>query len=988
MKYRELGPHLNILQLNTEGISQSKSECLAQLAVENKIDVILVQETHVNSEIELGRRGLINGFKLAGALYHEKYGSATYIRDTILNSKFISSSTSNNIHTIIVDVGGLKILNLYKPPNISWPNPPIELLEKPALYAGDFNSHHTAWGYRTNDDNGEKIFNWSISQNLHLIFDAKDQCSFHSARHNQGYNPDIGFVSEGNLGNPITVKKKVLKKFPRSQHKPILLEIGLRINLIDSIQKPRWNFQKASWTDFSKKLDANIRWISPEVSNYERFIKIVKSTAKKTIPRGYRKEYIPGWTNESTQLYEQYKNNNDNDVADELIHSLDSGRREKWKKTVENMNFTHSSRKAWSVIRKLGTAAFPNKIDPGINPNLIATRIIQLSKVPVENAIKRDLRKKLKRRKNQCRAATEYSHDFSVLEVTDALKSLKSGKAAGFDGMYNEFLLNAGPRTRLWLSKFFSKMLSTGNIPSLFQKSKVIAILKPGKANDCPENFRPISLLSVCYKLLERLIFNRISPTIDATIPPEQAGFRPERDCCDQVMALTTHIEIGFQKKLKTGITLLDLSAAYDTVWKHGLLLKFLDIIPCLTLCKLINSMLSNRELTVFVGEKYSRPRILNNGLPQGSVLAPLLFTLYLHDMPATQSRKFIYADDIAIAFQSTKFKQIEETLTSDSIILNNYFKKWRLRPNPNKTEVSCFHLNNGLANETLNVYFDGTLLNHNPLPKYLGVTLDRSLTYHQHLNNVAAKIKCRINIVQKLAGTSWGADFSTLRTSSLALVYSVAEYCAPVFVNSHHVNVIDTLLNRNMRIISGTVRSTPLRWLPVLSHIAPPEIRRKSFLHREWQKIKNKSPILPIAEECFHIPHKRLPSRKPIYESYSIEDYSIVEEWKNIWNQTPMVYNHQLILDPTKQVTGSNLSRKQWSKLNRLRTGQGRCASCLYLWNFIPSPSCDCGEEEQTMLHITDSCPLRSYEGGIHKINCLDEESALRWLEELNLDL
>lgn len=92
--------------------------------------------------------------------------------------------------------------------------------------------------------------------------------------------------------------------------------------------------------------------------------------------------------------------------------------------------------------------------------------------------------------------------------------------------------------------------------------------------------------------------------------------------------------------------------------------------------------------------------------------------------------------------------------------------------------------------------------------------------------------------------------------------------------------------------------------------------------------------------------------------------------------------------MDPTEKVSGYNLPRKLWSKLNRLRTGQGRCASCLFLWNFISSPACDCGEDQQTMIHISDHCPIRSFNGGITELNRLELESAFSWLENLDLDL
>src|SRR5436190_788387 len=254
--------------------------------------------------------------------------------------------------------------------------------------------------------------------------------------------------------------------------------------------------------------------------------------------------------------------------------------------------------------------------------------------------------------------------------------------------------------------------------------------------------------------------------------------------------------------------------------------------------------------------------------------------------MLATQSRKCIYADDIALAFQDEEFEETEQVLTSDLAILSDYFKTWKLQPNPAKTEVSLFHLNNRLANYKLNISFDGTPLTDNKFPKYLGVTLDRSLTYRTHIKKTAAKVSARANIVQKLAGTFWGANAKVLRTSSLSLVYSAAEYCAPVWLNSAHVREIDVRLNSVMRrTISGTLMATPSPWLPVLCNIPPPTIRRKVALSKEYSKIvANHS--LPIHQD-FPPPRSRLKSRKPplrLASQLCAEEYSPDAAWTAKW--------------------------------------------------------------------------------------------------------
>jgi Reverse transcriptase (RNA-dependent DNA polymerase) len=158
------------------------------------------------------------------------------------------------------------------------------------------------------------------------------------------------------------------------------------------------------------------------------------------------------------------------------------------------------------------------------------------------------------------------------------------------------------------------------------------------------------------------------------------------------VLTLTPHIEAGFQRKLKTGAVFIDLTAAYETVWGEGLMLKFIQVIPCARLAKLMNSMLSNRYFLLFFGDKSSRWRRINNGLPQGSVLAPILFDL--SEIPCTMSKQFQYADDVVLTYQSNSIPECEENLEVDLETMNGYSRRWRLQPNPTKTELCVFHLN------------------------------------------------------------------------------------------------------------------------------------------------------------------------------------------------------------------------------------------------------------------------------------------------------
>jgi len=174
----------------------------------------------------------------------------------------------------------------------------------------------------------------------------------------------------------------------------------------------------------------------------------------------------------------------------------------------------------------------------------------------------------------------------------------------------------------------------------------------------------------------------------------------------------------------------------------------------------------------------------------------------------------------------------------------------------------------------------NGKRIRHKHQPVYIGVTVDRSLTFRSHMVKTAAKVQTRNNLITKLAGSTWGPSVRTLRTAALALCFSVAEYCAPVWCRSTHTKLVDIQLNSVMRTVSGSLTSTPVPWLSVLSNIAPASIRRMSASVKAMDKIRH-HPNLPVFDDLIALPEARLPSRSPIWSTVLQPDWSIDEAWK-----------------------------------------------------------------------------------------------------------
>ena len=320
----------------------------------------------------------------------------------------------------------------------------------------------------------------------------------------------------------------------------------------------------------------------------------------------------------------------------------------------------------------------------------------------------------------------------------------------------------------------------------------------------------------------------------------------------------------------------------------------------------------------------------MKNGLPQESVLAPSFFNIYISDLPPTESLKFGYANDWTLATQSKTFSHLESTLSRDIGHLSEYFDYWKQPLNAKKRVATCFYLDNKQAARKLKVTLAGVVLVvHDFAPKYLGVTLDRSLTYRKHTENVCDKVKSRCNIICKMAGTDWGAPAPVLRTSAIALVYSVAEYCVPVWGRCAHVQHIDTQLNIAMRTVSGALRPTNINCLPVLSSIEPPQIRRDRATLLEYKKAQQLTDRVPIKEILREPPMSRLRSRRPfVIEAARLANLKQTEQetWEQSWIQR-VPLGHDLMKIQTCPQPRFTLTRRQFVTLNHLRCGQARCA-------------------------------------------------------------
>ena len=361
-------------------------------------------------------------------------------------------------------------------------------------------------------------------------------------------------------------------------------------------------------------------------------------------------------------------------------------------------------------------------------------------------------------------------------------------------------------------------------------------------------------------------------------------------------------------------------------------------------------------------------------------------------------SRRFAYADDLALSHSSGNWKDLEETLNQDMSTLLGYLQTWRLKLSHTKTVTAIFYLNNREAKHELKVYNNGRLLPFCPTPAYLGVKLDRSLTFRHHLVAWRKKLSSRVTLLRRLVGSGWGAGAEALRITTLSLVYSTAEYCAPVWCRSAHTR-LDSVLNDAMRIVTGCLHPTPTDHLPVLPGIQPAELHRlRATLSLAYRGSLDPDHILHgLLSGSSDTRQMRLRSRRPFVPAARnlLENLArlgiCASEWTNHkWNAEyceGASRLHAFVPRTDARPVGMRLPRAAWVKLNRLRTGVGQFHSSMHKRGLAPSSNCECGTSEQTTDHVLTACLIHRTPHGARGLTVFDDETRC-WLNNITASI
>src|SRR5271165_4315852 len=379
-------------------------------------------------------------------------------------------------------------------------------------------------------------------------------------------------------------------------------------------------------------------------------------------------------------------------------------------------------------------------------------------------------------------------HHTDVNEIINITSRLKAKHSFGFDGIPMSIIKSSIHNICNPLSVIINKSIDEGVFPDCLKVAKVCPLFKSGESTDV-RNYRPISLLPCFSKIFEKVIYNRLSNYCDKhkILNPAQYGFRANHSTSSALIDLYDRISVAVEKGDFCIGVFIDLSKAFDTL-NHEILIKKLKHYGIRGLVlDLFADYLKNRKQFVSLNGCDSVHLPISIGVPQGSVLGPLLFLIYINDIVNCSNLLafILFADDTNLLYSCPDFELLQTTVNNELLFLANWFVTNRLSLNVSKTHYLMFGSKKLPVN--CNISLCGNLLERQEVTKFLGVLIDSKLTWKPHIASVCSKISRGIGVINKLR---FKLPTNILLNLYHSLVYSHLIYCIIIWGSACTTNL------------------------------------------------------------------------------------------------------------------------------------------------------------------------------------------------------
>lgn len=726
-----------------------------------------------------------------------------------VHDDFLSETLAIEIETID---GPLLIATSYLPPRRPYlPHPDfLRLLRRqtPVFLVGDLNARHPYLGYTTSNQVGRDIVDYLRRQTaLHIGPFFPTYFDFRTAS-----TPDIALTNRVNFlhysftPGPLTT----------SDHIPTILDISTSPLLIPSVR--RYAYNRVNWDAFSED-DALQMTDLPDVTYgtledidaaLETWMTTVKTTADRHIPLTSHKIRSAPRPSRTTQLlriqfqalrdraslrgwtyddYRQYRH-----VKAILHDSRQTEARTHWGRKLASLAANHRDpRKFWREIKSLsGRTTGPDAylIDTTGNKKFTNEEKEHLFTSIWDRVYREDYDDDFDNNDHvldymahavyrtfpfdsadpaRLTGTSQLDCFISAQELAAAIKRGKPTSPGG--SKINRTILSHLPASALArLRAIFNAALSAGYFPDGFKQAEMRMIPKAGKTPTRPENYRPISLLEVPGKLLERVVSARLRTYLETGnhLHPAQYGFRSGRGTVHAIALATETIAIHQANRYRCNLVLRDVSKAFDRVWHLGLKYKLLHLGLPAPVERLLCDFLDDRTARVRVGGHLGPAFPLTTGVPQGSVLSPTLYSIYTSDCPASEAGiNLLYADDVSqIIFHPGRSSLMTNARTAREIArINAFEREWRIRTNLAKFKVVP------LTTKTpAPLLVDGDDVEFSPRGTLLGLSISTT-GYTSHVSQRVAKAKSALTRLYRFRDLTTGLKLHLIKALILPIL-------------------------------------------------------------------------------------------------------------------------------------------------------------------------------------------------------------------------